>query len=390
MPAPAERLLNLPAYPFATLNQRVRELNAAGHDVINIDIGNPDMPPADYVIEALKRSASAPSHHGYSGYKGTAEFRNAVARYYDRRFGVKLDPEKQVLPLLGSKEGIVNLTLAYLDRGDTALIPEIGYPAYSLGALLAGAEICYFPTPESNGFRPDLTAIENSLPERTKLLWVNYPNNPTGAVCDASYYRTVVDFCARHDVLLASDNPYVDITYDGYRAGSVLQQPGAIETAVEFVSFSKTYNMAGWRIGAAVGSEQALKNLLVVKSNMDSGHFQAVYDAGIAAVDNTTQEWIDARNAVYQRRRDLILKTLPEVGLQADKPLGSLYIWAKPVDGDGAWYAESALTEAYVSLAPGGIYGPGGKPYVRMSVAVVDDKLEEALSRLKAWYATRK
>lgn len=389
MPTPAARLSNLPAYPFATLNQRVRELNAAGHDVINIDIGNPDMPPADFVVETLKRSASAPTHHGYSGYKGTAEFRNAVARYYDKRFGVKLNPETQVLPLLGSKEGIVNLTLAYLDRGDTALIPEIGYPAYSLGTLLAGAEICYFPTPESNGFRPDLSALENALPERSKLLWVNYPNNPTGAVCDSSYYRTLVDFCARHDILLASDNPYVEVTYDGFRAGSVMQQSGAVDTAVEFVSFSKTYNMAGWRIGAAVGSEQALKNLLTVKSNMDSGHFQAVYDAGIAAIDNTTQEWIDERNAVYQRRRDMILNMLPEVGLQAEKPLGSLYLWAKPVDGDGAWYAEAALTEAYVSLAPGAIYGPGGKPYVRMSVAVVDDKLEEALARLKVWYAAR-
>lgn len=389
MPTPAMRLGNLPPYPFATLNQRVRHLQAAGHDVINIDVGNPDMPPADFVRDALNRSAAAPTHHGYSGYKGTVGFRLAIAEYYARRFGVTVDPEKQILPLIGSKEGIVNLALAYVDRGDSVLVPEIGYPAYSLGALLAGGNVCYVPNPETNGFRVDIAQLENIVSEHTKLLWVNYPNNPTGGVCDNAYYQELVGFCRQHDILLASDNPYVDVTYDGYTAGSVLQVEGAFDTAVEFISFSKTYNMAGWRLGAAVGSEEAIKNLLVVKSNVDSGHFQAVYDAGIAAIKWTTPDWIAARNAVYQRRRDMILKALPSIGLSAYKPLGSLYVWAKVADGNGSWYAESALTKAFVSLAPGAIYGPGGEEYIRMSVAIPDERLEEALSRLKGWYAGR-
>ncbi|MBK8026010.1 MAG: aminotransferase class I/II-fold pyridoxal phosphate-dependent enzyme [Chloroflexi bacterium] len=389
MPAPATRLGSLPPYPFATLNQRVRDLNAAGHDVLNIDVGNPDMPPPETVIDSLKRSASEPSHHGYAGYKGTAPFRAAVARYYDRRFGIRIDPETQVLPLLGSKEGIVNLTMAYADRGDFVLVPDIGYPAYSLGAFLAGAQVKYVPICAEHGFRLDLSEVAQMLPDHPKLLWVNYPNNPTGAVSDPAYYQALVDFCREHDILLASDNPYVDVTYDGYTAGSVLQADGAFDTAIEFISFSKTYNMAGWRLGAAVGSASAIANLLVVKSNVDSGHFEAIYDAGITAIDTTPQPWIDARNAVYQRRRDRILQALPSIGLEANMPLGSLYIWGRALHGDGSWYAEAALTEAHVSLAPGAIYGPGGQPYVRMSVAVPDDRLEEALHRLKDWYAAR-
>ncbi|MCK6578007.1 MAG: aminotransferase class I/II-fold pyridoxal phosphate-dependent enzyme [Anaerolineae bacterium] len=389
MPAPASRLGALPPYPFATLNQRVRELNAAGHNVLNIDIGNPDMPPPDCVVSALERSASDPRHHGYSGYKGTAIFREAVARYYARRFDIHIDPETQVLPLLGSKEGIVNLTLAYVDRGDSVLVPDIGYPAYSLGAYLAGASVSFVPVRAEHGFRMDLSELEHLVSGRTKIMWVNFPNNPTGAVCDGDHYQELVNFCRRHDVLLASDNPYVDVTYDEFSAGSVLQADGAFDTAVEFISFSKTYNMAGWRLGAAVGSARVLQNLLTIKSNVDSGHFEAIYDAGISAIDHTPQSWINARNATYQRRRDLIIDALPHIGLVAQRPLGSLYIWAKVVEGDGTSYAEQALTEAYVSLAPGAIYGPGGVPYVRMSVAIPDQSLDQALSRLKAWYAGR-
>jgi LL-diaminopimelate aminotransferase len=389
MLVPADRLNNLPPYPFAALNQRVRELNAAGRDVINIDVGNPDMPPPDAVIAALSDSARKPGVHGYAGYKGTPAFRAAVARYYARRFEVALDPETQVMPLLGSKEGIVNLTLAYLDRGDSALIPAISYPAYNLGTVMAGGVTVYVPVDAESSFAMPIDALRASLTPSCKLVWINFPNNPTGGVIGVEYLEQIAAFCREHHLLLASDNPYVDVTFEGYRAHSILEVPGAIDTAVEFISFSKTYNMAGWRLGAAVGNADAIRHLLTVKSNMDSGHFQPIYDAGVVALDTTPQTWLYERNAIYQRRRDLILAALPDIGLEAKKPLGSLYIWARVLDGDGMWYAEHALTQANVSLAPGGIYGPGGVNYVRMSVAVPDDRLHEALARLKDWYAKR-
>lgn len=386
---PAERLNRLPPYPFALLNQRVRELTAQGHDVISLDIGSPDMPPPPHVIEALHAASSRPNTHGYAGYKGTTGFREAVARYYERRFSVKIDPERNVLPLLGSKEGIVNLSLAYLDRGDFALVPDIGYPSYSMGAYLAGGDVCWFPLRVENDYRTDFSDIPPEAARTSKLLWVNFPCNPTGATVDGSFYQQAVNFCRQHGLLLASDNPYVEVTYDGYAAGSALQADGALECAIEFISFSKSYNMAGWRLGAAVGAETAIRNLLQVKSNIDSGHFHAIYEAGIAALDRTTQAWLDERNAVYRRRRDRILATLPHIGLEAKTPKGSLYVWAKVQNSSGADYAEQALLQAHVSIAPGSMYGPGGTNYVRFSFGTPDDRLEQALERLKKWYQSQ-
>lgn len=390
MPSPAERLSVLPAYPFAAINQRVRQLNAQGHDVISLDVGSPDMPPPELVVEALNQSIHNSRKHGYSGYKGTAAFREAVAEYYQRRFGVIVNPETQVLPLLGSKEGIVNLSLAYLDHGDSALVPDIGYPSYSMGALLAGASVRWFPLREP-GYLANFEELAAYVDGRTKLLWVNYPNNPIGAVAGADFYQQAVDFCRQHNLILASDNPYVEVTYDGFVAGSALQPNGALECGIEFISFSKTYNMAGWRLGAAVGSVEAISTLLQVKSNFDSGHFAAVYDAGIAALEEVPQAWIDQRNAVYQRRRDRMMSSLPEIGLSAQKPAGALYIWCKVEDEalDGAAYVEQALLNAHVSMAPGAMYGPGGAQYLRMCVCTTDDRLEQALERLQRWYSSR-
>jgi LL-diaminopimelate aminotransferase len=382
-PAPADRLARLPAYPFALINQRVRQLMQQGVDVINLDVGSPDMPPPDFVIEALARAAHQQDKHGYSGYKGAPEFRRAVANYYQRRFGVALDPDTEVLPLIGSKEGIVNLCLAYLDRGDIALVPEISYPAYSMGARMAGAEVCWVPVDEQ--FLPILEAIPADVLKRAKLLWVNYPNNPTGAAVDLGFYERAAAFCAEHGILLASDNPYVEVTYDGFSACSALQAADSKPFTVEFISLSKSYNMAGWRLGAAVGSAEAVAHLLQIKSNMDSGHFLPIYEAGAAALNDTPQSWIDARNAVYQRRRDLILARMDKIGLTAATPKGSLYIWGKTRTGTGQDYAESALHHAHVSLAPGGIYGPGGGQYVRISLGIADDRLTSALDRLEQW-----
>ena len=387
MPIPASRLNQLPPYVFVTIARRVKELTDSGKDVIRLDIGNPDMPPPPHVVDTLAQAAANPTNHGYAGYRGTAAFRQAVAEHYQRRFGVTLDSETEVLPLLGSKEGIVNLMMAFVDQGTAVIVPEIGYPAYEMGARLAGGETISAPMLADENYTIAFDQLAPIDTQRARLMWINYPNNPTGGVADQAFYQRAVDFCRENDILLASDNPYVEISYDGSQAGSVLQANGAREVAVEFMSFSKSYNMAGWRLGAAVGNADALKHLLHVKSNMDSGHFKAIYDAGIAALEQTPQSWLDKKNAIYQRRRDLIMETLPQIGLAAKKPRGAMYVWAKLQHGDAAGYIQAALNEAHISIAPGEAYGPGGKGYVRLSVSVPDARLQEALERLKIWSA---
>lgn len=382
---PADRLQQLPPYQYAVIGQRIREMAAQGQRVIRLDIGSPDTPPPAPVIETLCAAASRPDRHGYAGYKGTPQFRQAVARYYLRRFGVTLDPEREVLPLIGSKEGIINLAWAYINPGDTVLIPDISYPSYTMGAHFTGARIHWLPLRPENDYRLDLDAVPPAVAAAARLLWINYPNNPTGAVLDRSDYDRIVAFCLEHRILLASDNPYVDVTFDGYRAGSVLQSPGAAACSVEFISFSKTYNMAGWRLAAAVGSAEAISALLQVKSNIDSGHFEPIYDAGITALDTTPQSWIDDRNRLYARRRDYLLPLLPQIGLTPFRPAGAIYIWARTADGDGDRYVLDALEQAQVSLGPGSIYGPGGAPYVRISLTCPDDQLAAAFDRLAAW-----
>jgi LL-diaminopimelate aminotransferase len=385
---PAKRLTALPPYPFAVLNQRIREMSEEGLDVIRLDIGSPDMPPPDVVVDSLAESARRADRHGYAGYKGTPDFREAIAENYEQRFGVRLNPETEVLPLLGSKEGIVNLALAYIGEGDLVLMPDVSYPAYPMGAHLAGGDGYWLPVSDANGYCPDVSNIPQDVIARAKLLWVNYPNNPTGATADVPFYQRMVDFCRAHDILLASDNPYVDLTFDGYVAPSALEANRAKDCTIEFMSFSKTYNMAGWRLGAAVGNAAAIKNLLQVKSNVDSGHFHPIYDAGITALQ-TPRSWIDARNRIYQARRDRIMEALPHIGLTAQCPKGSLYVWGRVEQGNGGTYAEQALLASQIALAPGEIYGPGGKNYVRFSLGVEDDRLDEALHRLKMWYASR-
>lgn len=387
MPLPSHRLTNLPPYIFAVIGDRIRQMQNDGIKVYRLDIGNPDMPPPKAVIEALGKSAENPSKHGYSGYRGITEFRVAIADHYQSRFGVSLNPDTQVLPLIGSKEGIVNLCFAYLDKGDVALVPEIGYPAYSMGSILAGAENYYVPMDASSNYELQLDEIPADILSRAKLLWVNYPNNPTGAMVDAAYYRKLAEFCKEHDLLLISDNPYVDVVFDREYAPTALL-PDYIDNIVELYSFSKSYNMAGWRLGAAVGSAAALNQLLKVKSNIDSGHFKPVYDAGITALQ-TPQSWINQRNAIYKERQEIILDVLPRIGLEAQQTQGSLYVWAKVKSGNMLEYVEEALTKAHVSLAPGSAYGPGGENYIRMSIGTPDDALQEAMKALEEWYSTR-
>lgn len=388
MPSPANRLKNLPPYVFSVISDRIREITSSGVEVFRLDIGNPDLPPPDNVIDALVMSAQQPGNHGYSSYRGLPGFREAVADFYQRRFNVALDPTSEVLPVIGSKEGLVNLTLAYLDKDDVALVPDLGYPAYSMGARLAGAEVYWVHLDPARGYLPDLQSVPSDIMKRAKILWVNYPNNPTGATATVEDYEHLIQVCSQNDILFASDNPYMDVTFDGYRAPSALQAWQRQQPVIEFLSLSKGYNMAGWRLGAAVGSAEAVQTLLKVKSNIDSGHFKPVYEAGIVAL-KTPDSWIAERNQVYRRRQHKILDALPTIGLSAHKTQASLYVWAKVQEMTSQAYVNEALEKAHVSVAPGEAYGPGGSGYVRLSLGVPDEQLETALSLLKDWYHSR-
>jgi len=378
----SNRLANLPPYPFARWAARVGVARQEGIDVIHLDIGSPDMPPEDPVIDALCESAHQPDVHGYPGYRGIPALREAVAEYYGRRFGVELDPDNQVVPLLGSKEGIVNMALACLDTGDVALVPDPGYAPYTMGTAMAGAEVCTFPLLAENDFLPDLAAIPVDARDRAKLMWLNYPNNPTGATASLEFLAQALDFCRQHSILLCHDAPYCDVTYDGYVAPSVLQIPGAEEVAVEFNSLSKTSNMAGWRIGMAVGDPEALAALAQVKSNVDSGIFRPLQEAAVQALA-VTDDWLAARNAIYRERIGVILAALQEVGMAATRPRATLYVWAQvPPGWESEPFASDLLDQTGVAIAPGPFFGPSGEGYVRISVTAPTERVREAMGRL--------
>jgi len=379
----SNRLSNLPAYYFASLGQRIAALRAQGMDVIRLDIGSPDMPPPNFVIEELYRSAQDPSHHGYAGYYGLPALRQAIADYYQRRFGVTLDPDREVVPLIGSKEGIVNIALAFVDPGDVVLVPDPGYPTYTRGTILAGGDIFYFPLLEENDFLPDLEAIPPQVAERAKLLWLNYPNNPTGAVAPLEFFERAVHFARRYNLLVCHDAPYCDVTYDGYVAPSMLQIPEAKEVVLEFNSLSKSFNMAGWRVGMAVGNPVAVEALARTKTNIDSGIFRPIQDAAIAALSGD-YSWLAERNAVYQERRDMIYDTLVDMGLEVRKPQASLYLWPKVPPGyTSEEFAGRLLEEKGVSITPGSAFGSHGEGYLRISVGMSTERIREALRRMR-------
>ncbi len=384
----ATRLTRLPPYPFARWSAEVRAARARGADVIRLDIGNPDMPPPAPIIDALTRSARHRDHHGYPGFRGIPAFREAVAGYYARRFGVTIDPETQVVPLIGSKEGIIHMALACLDPGDLALVPDPGYAPYALGAALASAETCTFPLPAERGFLPDLGAIPSEVADRAALMWLNYPNNPTGATADLDFLAQAVEFARRHDLLLCHDAPYCEVCYDGYVAPSVLQVDGALEVAIEFNSLSKMANMAGWRVGMAVGNAQAIGALGQVKSNIDSGIFQPIQEAAVEAL-SLNPAWLAERNAIYQERMEIVLHAVEAAGMAAPRPRATLYVWAPVPSG---WTSEgfglALLGETGVAIAPGSVFGPGGEGYVRISVTAPTERLREATQRLVPFVET--
>jgi LL-diaminopimelate aminotransferase len=379
----AYRVGDLPPYVFAQVGRRIRELVAEGRDIIRLDIGSPDLPPPAFIVDAMYQSMKDPAHHGYGGYYGTPELRKAIAVYYEDRFGVRLDPEKEVTPLIGSKEGIANVALAFVNPGETVLVPDPGYPTYRLGTLLAGGVTVSMPLLAESGFLPDLDAIPPEVARSAKIIWLNYPNNPTGAVASLEFFERVVAFARRYDVLICHDNPYCDIVFDGYKAPSLLQVPGAMEVALEFNSLSKTYNMAGWRVGMAVGNASAVEALARTKTNIDSGIFRPIQDAAGVALTGD-QSWLTDRNEIYRKRRDLILATLQEIGIQADKAMASLYIWAKVPHGcSSAEYARRLLEDAGISIAAGSAFGAHGEGYVRISLGMSTERIREAMERLR-------
>lgn len=382
---PARRMAQLPAYFYHQLNQRLAELRRQGRDVIRMDAGSPDLPPAPHIIDALKRSAENPNHHGYMPYSGLPEYRAAWAEFYGRRFGVELDANTEVLGLIGSKEGVFNLHLAYIDPGDVVLVPDPGYAPYTAGAAFAGGVVVHMPLLAQNGYLPDLGAIPEATLRATRLMWLNYPNNPTGAVATPEFFAAVIALARRYGFLVAHDAPYTEITYGDYRAPSLLQAPGAKEVAIEFHSLSKTYNMGGWRLGVACGNAEAVNALSTLKSNIDSSTFKAVQDAGIAALTGD-QTWTAARNEHYRRRRDLAVDALRALGLEVAVPAAAIYVWARlPAGVDDRAYAAQLLEATAVSLTPGSIFGPSGSGHIRLSLCLPDERLQEALGRLRAF-----
>jgi len=385
----SERLSKLPPYLFVEISRKIAEKKARGEKVISFGIGDPDLPTPANIIERLCQAAHDPANHRYPETEGLPELRQAIANWYRRRFGVELDPHEEVLPLIGSKEGIGHLSFCLLDPGDLALIPDPAYPVYSASTRLAGGEPYFLPLTEENNFLPELDAIPAEVAQRAKVLWLNYPNNPTAAVADLPFFERAVAFARKYDLFLCHDAAYTEVAYDGFRPPSLLQVPGAKEVGVEFHSCSKSYNMTGWRIGMVVGNKRVVDALMRFKSNLDSGIPQAIQQAAIEALSGP-QDAIAEHNEVYRRRRDKLLATLKMLGLQARKPLASLYIWARVPEGfTSEKFAAKLLDEAGVAVTPGTGYGQYGEGYIRLSLTLPDEELEEGLARLKIWAEAR-
>ncbi len=379
----ARRIAALPPYLFAEIDKRVAAARAAGVDVISFGVGDPDLPTPDFIVEELARAAHDPSTHQYPSYFGLPELREAIADFYERRFGVTLDPATQVLPLIGSKEGIAHLPWAFVDPGDPVLVPEPGYPVYEVGTILAGGEPVYLPMSAEEGWYPDFARVDGGTADRARILWLNYPSNPTSAVATLDQFEQAVRFASDHDLLLAHDNAYSEITYDRFVAPSVLEVPGALDVAVEFGSLSKIFNMTGWRVGWAVGNELAIEALGRVKTNIDSGIFNALQWAGVAAL-RSGMPHLPGVIATYQRRRDRIMEVFGDAGWKVEPPRGALYVWLPTPPGESSvGFTARLLGRAGVVVAPGSGYGPSGEGYIRLSLTIPDARLEEGCERVR-------
>ncbi len=379
----AERVSQLPPYLFAELERKIAEKREAGVDVISLGIGDPDLPTFPAVVEEAQRQVALPDTHRYPSNRGRRAFREAVAAFYDRRFGVALDSETEVLPLLGGKEGVAHVCWSMLDPGDVCLAADPGYPVYTSGPLLAGAEPVLMPLTAEHAFQPDLDGIADGVRSRANLLFCNYPNNPTGAVIEDDFFERLARFGLDNDIPIVHDNAYSEITFDGYEAGSFLAAPGAKEAGIEMFSLSKSWNMTGWRVGAAVGNAGMIEQLWKLKTNIDSGLFDAVQMASIRALADG-RGFVAEMCDTYRRRRDLLVEALAAVGIDVPPPRGTIYVWVPvPAGHTSVSFTELVLEQAGVVVSPGSSYGPNGEGYVRMSLTLPDDRLREAVARIE-------
>ena len=380
----ASRVEQLPPYLFARISELIAQKRSEGVDVISLGIGDPDIPTPQHILDSLIEGVGKPEHHRYPESDGLPELRAAIARWYKKRHDVDLDRDTEIVPLIGSKEGIGHLPLCLLDTGDVSLITDPGYPVYEIGTMFAGGVNVRLPLYEQNGWLPDLSQISAEDAGRAKILWLNYPNNPTGAVADLEFFERAIEWASEHQVVIAHDLAYADVTFDGYVAPSIMEVQGARDVAIEFNSLSKTFNMTGWRVGMAVGKSQVIDALTRIKTNLDSGIPQAIQEMAITALDDP-RDSIEAHNDIYTSRRDRAVAVLRELGLTLDVPAASLYVWAKLPDGESssADYAGRLIEETGVVVTPGASYGEFGEGYIRISLTTPDDKLDEALRRLR-------
>ena len=379
-----KRLAFLPPYLFARLDKIKQETRASGRDIIDLGVGDPDLPTPEPIIKKLCQAAKKPQNHRYPSYQGLLSFRQAVADWYFRKFEVKLDPQEEILTLIGSKEGIAHLPLALVNPGEIALVPDPAYPVYKAGVIFAGGRVVPVPLLEENRFLPRLEEMDKKTAQKARLLFLNYPNNPTGAVANENLFSKIVEFAKEYNVAVCQDLAYSQITYDGYQAPSLLQIKEAKEVGVEFHSLSKTFNMTGWRIGFAVGNRKIIQSLRELKTNIDSGVFQAVQEAGIEAL-RIEEQLTPSIREIYQARRDLLIKGLRELGWRAQPPKASFYVWLRvPIPCSSLDFAQKLLTECGVVVAPGVGFGNFGEGYIRLSLTVEDRKIKEAIERIRA------
>ncbi len=378
----AKRLDLVPPYLFAELERKIEEKRREGVDVISLGIGDPDLPTPEPVIRALGEAVADPTTHQYPSNRGLEPFRSAIGAFYEERFGVAVEPSTEIMPVLGGKEGVAHIAFACLDPGDVALAPEPGYPPYTSGPLFAGGEVHYLPLLAENEFMPDLDAVPAEVAERANLLFLNYPNNPTGAVVAPGFFDRVVEFARANDVIVVHDNAYSEIFFDGYEAPSFLATRGAKDVGVEIFSLSKGWNMTGWRVGWVAGNAGVVEEFRRLKTNLDSGMFDALQLAGRAALTES-RSFPAEMSAVYRRRRNLMIEALARIGLPAEPPQATPYIWVRVPDGHTSeTFTELVLEEAGVVVSPGPSFGPSGEGYVRISLTVADERLAEAASRI--------
>ena len=378
----AKRVKELPPYLFVGISKAIAKKKEQGIEVISFGIGDPDIPTPKKVLDRLKIATDNPTHHKYPESEGLPEFRQAVSNFYKNRFDVDLDFGTEIINLIGAKEGIAHAPLCFIDPGDKAIVPNPAYPVYEIGTMFAGGETVFIDLLEKNNFLVDFTSIDTKLAKEAKMMWINYPNNPTGAIANLDFFKEAVEFCKEFDIALMHDACYTEVTYDGYIAPSILQVPGAMDICIEFHSLSKTANMTGWRVGSAAGNPDLINALMRVKSNIDSGLSQAIQEMGIEAF-SLSNDWIKKNNDIYKKRRDKVVATLKEIGLHANAPKATLYIWTKVPEGyTSASFTEKLLEEANVVVTPGSGYGRAGEGYVRLSLTIPDDQIDEGLKRL--------